>query len=281
MSENDTPFHEFQPSLRWLLSGLGNLIAPRKAFDVAARTAEAKMELSIAAVQGFRSLPLKPEVLFVWVPKAAGTSIHYWLSKELGGFLIKNPETLEQYGRERKSDSYLTFGHMNIDKLIEFGLLSPLDLHKTRSFAIVRNPYDRLISLFRYAVTMRAIPSRTPLGLFFSLVERQSATPGAYNWAGLSHASPMVNWVVQENWNGPKDVVKIEALSEALPMLAKAFGISSKPKRLNVSIKDTSERFPIGRTLANRIGAFYERDFSTFGYSFDPKHSATVRFNHR
>ena len=96
--------------------------------------------------------------IFLWVPKTAGTSLWHELYFYEEQMLI----TLEDINTVRPSCGTYTFGHFSIFQLLEYGLLDPQYYERAWKFSIVRNPYDRAVSLFEYAKLTGELPPETP-----------------------------------------------------------------------------------------------------------------------
>lgn len=234
------------------------------------REAEQKRDDFVAASPSrLDPLLVSPKTsLFIWVPKTAGSSIFHWIARQQRMVLIKDGADLWNPNQVFKDAKVVSFSSMNIDSLIEEGLISRETLEARKSFSFVRNPYSRIASLFRYVVKMRAIPKKTPFSFFLRMVARQKATPGAYNWAGLSMASPMASWIRQEQWAGPSRVFKIEDGPECFLRLGKWLELSGVPERKNAT---SPQEIPVEISDGDKniIDEIYHEDFLEFDYSRD------------
>lgn len=264
----EKPLHAFKPDKSWAFQLVKNLVRPRHSFR--AEAARKSRDFFLASPPDLNSLFHEQSTsLFVWIPKTAGTSIYRWVESQSNVLLVKEARDLPQLGESSERRGTVAFGSMNIDDLVEARYLNPLVLQSRYSFAFVRNPYARIASLYRYGLKMGALPKKTPFRVFLWLVARQEPVPGLYNWAGLSMASPMVNWIRQESWSGPKEVLRLEDGDAAFTQIGKKLGLRGMPGRENETSASVApveyHRFEI-----DLIQDIFFEDFTEFGYSLEP-----------
>lgn len=85
----------------------------------------------------------KPK-LFIWIPKTAGTSL-------VKTFNIKKLIARTRYDKiVYKNEDNITFGHADIKEILKKKIISKEQYDSFKKFTIVRNPYDRAVSLFFY-----------------------------------------------------------------------------------------------------------------------------------
>ena len=104
----------------------------------------------------------KQAVLFLHIPKTAGTTIETWL---------ENSGKFEQllFSQKKPDDLNVTPQHLGYDTLAKLthGIKRPIEY----KFAIVRNPFDRLVSEFFYRTKLNNISlGNRPEDLFSSWV---------------------------------------------------------------------------------------------------------------
>lgn len=203
------------------------------------------------------------DVLFVWIPKSAGTSIYNWLNEEIGMLKLKEPFAVRG-GFPAKGPA--TFGHMDLVELMNKGWVDADYLETAFSFAIVRNPYSRARSLFTYLKKRYRLEH--DFTAFLELVAQGVEPVGLYNSVGLSQANPQCRWIknpvgstlVDEFW-------KLEELETALPSIRSKTGASNAPGMLN---KSSSRIVEMSARDIALIQDIYQEDFETFGYSSNP-----------
>src|SRR5690606_13707863 len=99
--------------------------------------------------------------VFVWVPKTAGTSL-WELLADNGGQKYTDPHEARWSFPGR---GLVTFGHADLAALVAEGVVDAGFVAGAHRFAVVRDPFDRAISLYEY---LRRI-ERLPAGLSFEL----------------------------------------------------------------------------------------------------------------
>jgi hypothetical protein len=192
-------------------------------------------EISRIAVEFFwaRKIPVgknidfKPKMLFVWIPKTAGTSIARWLRNRGEIFEAHNVSRVLEYPNSPYAKAkVITFGHQNIDSLAATGLLPESWLTETTAFTVVRNPFSRAISLFSYLKKLRVYKKGESFDKFVNDLVRERPRPGLYNRCGLSMGAPMVSWTRQELWSGPSRFFRFEDLRACEAERCRTLGVA-------------------------------------------------------
>mgnify|MGYP006279717631 CR=1 FL=1 len=88
---------------------------------------------------------MKRDVLFFWIPKNAGTSI-YKVLKEYDCPKLKHLYLSKTFD----NSGYVTFSHISINYLLERNIISKKYFNDAYKFCFVRNPWDRLVSIYHY-----------------------------------------------------------------------------------------------------------------------------------
>jgi Sulfotransferase family len=93
--------------------------------------------------------------VFLWVPKTAGTSLWGLLKVHGGGRYL----SVRRARWEFPNRGLATFGHMYYPSLIAQGVVSgPCDARAFK-FTIVRNPFDRVVSLYHHLQQRGLLPA--------------------------------------------------------------------------------------------------------------------------
>ena len=196
---------------------------------------------------------LKCAFYFIHIPKCAGTTIEA-LFEELNFNTFLAPKDYQEISQCLK----LSPTHFDIS-LIEN--IFPLD--KLYTFAIVRNPYQRLLSDYNWAVTKTE-------RLFYQKMSFEEFC--IYCFDGYSrnknfrdnHVRPQYYFIS----NNVNKIYKIEdGVDEAIAEVFEDIGVKTNNKivlnKLNAS---TLPVFEINPTTKELIYDFYKEDFKTFGY---------------
>lgn len=132
---------------------------------------------------------MKP-LLFIWIPKTAGTSVFYALSKTHGmDILMSDYPEWDNVGN-------ITFGHLDVLMLLDLKVISKEYWDSAQKFTIVRNPFSRFISLYHdFMRTARIAPDVTPLR-FAQACLNSVRKPGLYNAYGFSQCASQVKWIL-------------------------------------------------------------------------------------
>lgn len=204
------------------------------------------------------------DVLFIWVPKAAGTSVYNWLHAEMGMLKLKEPFAVRGGFPGRGP---VTFGHMDVSLLIERGLVKEAFVKHALCFALVRNPFSRAVSLYNYLHERRRVTG--DFTNFLEVVAQGIEPVGLYNSVGLSQANPQCRWLLRRDGDLlPGRIWKLEELEQRIPEIRACIGIENAPAFLNKSARSVQEL--TGRDT-DLIRSIYHEDFERLGYSADPQ----------
>jgi len=124
--------------------------------------------------------------LYIWIPRNGGTSVHTRMSEA----------TFERrgFGREYSYDEckFLMVGHHTLQQVSDAGLLAS----NHQVFAVLRNPWDRMVSLYHYWRNRLQSRGRLEFATFFKLATDSPVTVTPIkNVDGVGHASPQVRWL--------------------------------------------------------------------------------------
>ena len=124
-----------------------------------------------------------PDAVFLWLPRTGGTSFY----KALETFGCPKLRRLEQIQYRFTQSGLITFSHCHYPELLRKGFVSQ-DFHKRAyKFTIVRNPYDRLVSLYHYMIKQKDIHPKTSFYLFCQLLKEGAIDElGLFNVNGMS-----------------------------------------------------------------------------------------------
>jgi Sulfotransferase family len=261
-------------------------------------------------------LKFKPngDCIFIHIPKTAGISIYksvldlkrpfdwfFGLDKKYLKGLLKNQvelkkihvrvdkaiESVKLMMKESKIEDWPTegasmLGHIHYKALIDDGKLSQEYFNNAFKFAFVRNPYDRLVSLYKYHMVQKRA------GLDFDkFVEtlsqefQEGNVPevGLYNIRPFPMTSPLYHIQIYGNqyqpmvaWL-PKEHVMIfylETFEQDIDRMLSVMGFEGKrapvPKKNKSKYDDNFMDFYSNRQTIDLVNKIYKEDFETFGY---------------
>jgi chondroitin 4-sulfotransferase 11 len=196
--------------------------------------------------------------LFVHIPKTAGNSI------------------MRAFGIGWEN-------HMDLSRYRE--TLGPEILAGCFKFAIVRNPWDRILSEYNFqrkkkqrADTVRLFLTK-PDGTtrtFREWVEHALAHPEEHQpkqWGGktspfIHRLSPQIDWVTLDDSIGVDFVGRMESLQKDIDTVCQRLDLPRKRlSRVNWKLHWHYSRY-YDDTTRKLVGDYYERDIDSFGYRF-------------
>jgi hypothetical protein len=215
--------------------------------------------------------------LFVHVPKTAGQSVeNYFLSKldmswaERSELLLK-PNSDRTLGPER-------LAHLYAHEYIDMGYVSRQTFQELYKFTFVRNPFDRLVSEYKY----RKLDVRHS---FKDFVLNRLPSDEFLN--DTRHIVPQSRYLFDENEALLVDFVgRFENLNQDFATICEALNFDdrvlpyvNKTKR-SYSVKDKVKRFLVSggeknsyrdyydQSLVKTVSRIYEEDLNNFNYDF-------------
>ena len=203
---------------------------------------------------------------FAHVPKCAGSSVEAYLQARFGPLAMMDRGHFKRRRRwTRSSPQHVLWA--DAARLIPQAMIGA-------SFAVVRHPVDRLVSVFLWQREWeQTLASDTTLTDFIDQVEADwPALPRKHSWD--NHASPMADFM-------PPDCTLFrleDGLDPVVAWLDDLAGDAEGPRQIGVSNRIGAQLKRRGRELPNidisdtnrqRIATLYAVDFERFGY--DPQ----------
>jgi len=212
------------------------------------------------------------KLIHIHIPKTAGTAIESFFH----GIGDMEWGLKSWLGQERINGRWYEFQHLSI---MELRSLAETVFPGFRSFAVVRDPYTRLISDFIWRQSIKINHPDSPTHFFDSFDDFLQAIPKDINtrwsdhihcadqaWANfLIHVRPQYQFVLDHQGNDLVDkVLRYEKLYQELPLVLEPFRLTADNIR-SPKIRDPGEYFSHEQIrLVNQI---YARDFDKFSYS--------------
>ncbi len=209
------------------------------------------------------------DCLFVWVPKVAGSSICRALSVHGMKKLNNNPSAFKGRGS-------VTFGHWSPDA-VKKKFVSKEYWEEAYRVAFVRNPWDRMVSLFCYwkhitSVGKKVHPviaatAKMSFKEFCLKLAEWDAIPTSLNGRseGIYQACSQVLWAGDKE--GLNFVGRYESLQDDFSRLCGCLGVKAKLPHENSGYHKHYMKFYDEET-ARIVGELYKDDVERFGYEF-------------
>jgi hypothetical protein len=151
----------------------------------------------------------------------------------------------------------------------------------TRAFAIVRNPWSRTVSRFKFALQTRAYAGAKP---DFSVSEFEAFLEERHQWAhepyfwhrAVAGWYPQQDYVLDEQGNIAADILRQEHLSAEMQTY---LGFESELKRRNISTTSRANYRDLytDRTIGI-VADWYAADIDRFGFDFDTPATRNVYY---
>ena len=154
-------------------------------------------------------------------------------------------------------------------------------------FAVVRNPWDRLLSDYNYQLR-KSRPAESKLHLYderrtgrsfaqcVEAVLAQSHPYPASSWGGdvspgIHRFSPQLDWITIDGIQAVDYVARFESLDDDFRVVAQAAGLEcSRLPRRNRRFHFHYSRYYDSSTR-DAVGQFYARDIAAFNYEFEDR----------
>lgn len=200
-------------------------------------------------------------VVFIWIPKVAGTSIHAVLRRHHCPLL----HSMRAMRARFPARGMVTLGHVDYAEAVRHGYVPRRFDDGAFKFCFVRNPYDRVVSLFFYLKKAGRL-TRSLTFLQFCRMLRSHGLPaiGLYNSTGLSQCNPQVRWTERIDLNF---VGRYEQLAFDFQTLLVRLDL---PRVLLPSLNATPHpdyRQVYCEWSRKIVADLYREDFDVFGYS--------------
>jgi len=205
----------------------------------------------------------KYNFIFVHIPKTAGTSITSALCAVPGN----NVNWVTWSKHERLSDFYCNLNKRRtiIDRIT---CRQPDNYF---SFAFVRNPWDRMASLYRYLVEKRPRPEIASISSFKDFL--QQAINGEPWIIGLHSLRPQIDYFTLEDNLMKLDFLgHYEYLQEDFNSVIKSLGLVIKLPERNVSSNRLGDyKVEYDEDMVEMVATLFAEEIAYFGYTFDER----------
>jgi len=202
------------------------------------------------------------KVLFLWMPKVAGMSISRALSAAYGKRYRALENRTERFQPELNG---VTFYHSHIPTLVDCGMVPKDWIDGSFKFAFVRNPWDRLVSLYHWLGMKKSGPD---FGTYIEqVVKGNYERPGKTNIRGLYQANRLVDWLRPGGIWLPDYIGKFETLNQDWESIQRILGIKSPLPHSNKSTHKPYQHYYNIQTQ-RLVHKRFEEDIDLFKYTF-------------
>jgi len=197
------------------------------------------------------------KTIFVHIPKTGGQSIeHAFLTEHGLTWEARAPLLLR--GKEADEQGPKRLAHLLAREYVKFDYVAPEDFAASFKFAVVRNPYDRAVSEYRFRRATKPSLRRSfreyVLSLEYTSLER--------------HDEPQADFVLDESGKLIVDkILRFETLAADFAEVSRqVFGRVVELPHVNKSATDVPPE-AADIDLRRALHRKYERDFDLFRYA--------------
>ena len=198
--------------------------------------------------------------VFIAIPKSASHSIRFALRDQLG------PEDEEQVALfvQRRIDHpvFASTGHGHQTALQVREALGSQRWSQYRSFAVVRNPWERFVSCVAFMMRNNGLFEQDPSGTMRRLLDAPQQLARVHYWPQSAFVCDEAGEVMVSQ------LLRAERLQEGFDDLCAATGLESR----RLEVRNASEHrhytdyYDDG--LRHAVGELYREDIDRFGYTF-------------
>lgn len=193
-------------------------------------------------------------LLFIHIPKTGGTVIEDEIKKKFSQELFSNyTNKLLEYPYSK-----ISLQHQFYSTIYNYKKKIRLNLKNLKTFAVIRNPYDRIISdLFWYNL----IKSSDTPEIVYNVIKNNYIDRDDLD----NHNVPQYKFVTDKNSNlvSSIKIFRCETLNEDNDLLCKFLGFKINIKRNNVN--KNYDKY-LNKMSIDLINNFYKKDFELFNY---------------
>jgi hypothetical protein len=216
--------------------------------------------------------------IFLHNPKCAGSTVHSYLPNEdwhnLDAVMSSRDYDIDQRERAQKYGYHCKPHHYTLEQHYNMKTFNEKDFSNAWKFTFVRNPFDRLVSVYHYSQDTYGIESNIAFDDFVQKVKKAVNTKEYYKWLGRTqpnHICPQYLYAYNKNnklipdyvgklQNFDIDLQNIfEQLNLPLPRSINKTNITPKRDKYKKYYTDDTRKI---------IEELYEKDLNLFNYEF-------------
>lgn len=207
----------------------------------------------------------RKKILFIWMPKTAGTSLYLALRES---YNMREYLTIDYAKEFFNNQGPVTFSHISIKALKDLGIIKDNFYSNSYKFCVCRNPFDRFVSLFHYMKKRNLIADHLTAQDFMKEIMKGIPPIGAYNVKGLSQCNPQIDWIRGIEIN---QILRFENLDNDIKLLEALLNTRVELPVINVSPNRKKITEELDAITIELIKEFYKEDFEFFNYSTNPE----------
>ena len=227
---------------------------------------------------------MSKQKIFVHIPKNAGMTIRH--SDMLRGkILVNGPEKHKsrEYTRQLHAKMAATGDHHGNEHARWRDLKGPDYTHQLDAFAVVRNPWDRVVSRYFFAkkiieVEQKIDPSYADVSSFEAFLEERHKWYGQeFMWhRAVRGWYPAFDHVADDEGLCRCDILRFEHLNDDL---CKYFNLPSMTRPRNVTALNTGtyQDMYTPQTIQT-IADWYQKDIEHWGFDFDTSSTRNTEY---
>ena len=209
-------------------------------------------------------------IIFIHYPKNMGTSIEYFLYKNLIGKKISSKnfqdkyKKLHNYNVNKFKENFRSAHHQPLSYYISFLVKNNLDVSKYKIFMIVRNPYDNIISKYKFFLYKKQ---------FYGTINEFITNKFFLNNKIYPHfGKRAVDFLDNSNTNLDIKILKFEDINSISNYLQDELKIDDNIKNYHHNnSKDNLQNNKTNITDLSKesidiINKYFKKDFEKFGY---------------
>ena len=215
------------------------------------------------------------KTVFVHVPKCGGQSVEKLFVDDLGlDWDTRAPLLLRPNDEPRLGPPRL--GHLLGSEFVQFKYMTQAQFDDYYKFAVVRDPYARLLSFYNYLPLKRSRMRRGKLTLDefvmdwlpqqFELGQSYQSYPHTYEGM-FWFVRPQVDYLVDAQGELlVDDIFRLETIQDDIAKVYEKCGISSRLTHHNASKAATAKRADLSPAHIEVINRLYAAEFDVLGY---------------
>jgi hypothetical protein len=199
----------------------------------------------------------KHKLIMIHIPKTGGEAVNKYMGCGPGVFVNERPNRRCLYGITKD----YCLQHLTCQQMLDKGFVTPEIFNSYHKFAIVRNPYDRLVSEFCWTGHKKFYQKHATFEEFIKDL------PNLMKLEKYAHFRPQNEFIYDSDGNLMVDeVLRFENFGTEVKQLLNKYGVKANTKkRVNSTRRGKSDDYYTDE-LREIVREHYRKDFELFGY---------------